>query len=486
MFAACKDVTPKPTQTPGATIAPEQSQKPKNPPGTPDDPDDPQQPDYNIPDELDLSVNPLLYSIATDNYGAKANLTVQSEVALNGNALKNSIPDNTQYDTGYGSDKYVWSWLCIPIDDIFDEDYLDIKDKYLTFCVKFENSYQRMSVIIEDINGVLSSEYGFAIDDNIYDSVCSSKYLGNGWYKVYLRFLAAGEGTFGQREYPQGTKFDITKTKNSQMESTVYIDNMYLTEQIDSGYRFAQLDVYPPNSDAATETDILFIGNSFIYSSDVAYILQSIANENGKPLHLESYSKGNGYVYQLYGIALEQYNNNEPDTWGNKLFRGEYDILIIQAIFGNDSNGVQSFYNKLKELNINTEIILMPADNEGDTAEVFYASNSDKYGLINWRQLVITLKDSCGLTNWDLNQAADDWHANALSGYAVSVAIYYYLYGEMPQNLNLTHRMLMDGYYIAGSSINSYNFTMRGTEQEKLDRFALIRTAAKNMIDNYY
>jgi hypothetical protein len=46
--------------------------------------------------------------------------------------------------------------------------------------------------------------------------------------------------------------------------------------------------------------------------------------------------------------------------------------------------------------------------------------------------------------------------------------------------------MLMDGYYIAGSSINSYNFTMRGTEQEKLDRFALIRTAAKNMIDNYY
>lgn len=276
------------------------------------------------------------------------------------------------------------------------------------------------------------------------------------------------------------------ETKNSQMESTVYIDNMYLTEQIDSGYRFAQLDVYPPNSDAATETDILFIGNSFIYSSDVAYILQSIANENGKPLHLESYSKGNGYVYQLYGIALEQYNNNEPDTWGNKLFRGEYDILIIQAIFGNDSNGVQSFYNKLKELNINTEIILMPADNEGDTAEVFYASNSDKYGLINWRQLVITLKDSCGLTNWDLNQAADDWHANALSGYAVSVAIYYYLYGEMPQNLNLTHRMLMDGYYIAGSSINSYNFTMRGTEQEKLDRFALIRTAAKNMIDNYY
>lgn len=44
MFAACKDVTPKPTQTPGATIAPEQSQKPKNPPGTPDDHDDPDDP----------------------------------------------------------------------------------------------------------------------------------------------------------------------------------------------------------------------------------------------------------------------------------------------------------------------------------------------------------------------------------------------------------------------------------------------------------
>jgi hypothetical protein len=260
---------------------------------------------------------------------------------------------------------------------------------------------------------------------------------------------------------------------------------MYFTDEIsDAIVVFSNEEIYLPNPDSASETDILFIGNSFIYSSDVGAILQSIANENNKPLYIESYSKENGTAFELYNIALTQLENVRQNTWGYKLFTGGYDILMLQAVFSYPY-GAQCFYDKLDELNIDTQIILMPADNEGITAENYYASNNDAFGLINWRSLVISLKSNYGLTNWDLNQAADDWHANALSGYSAATMIYYAFYGEMPVMLSATHNKLMAGYYISGSSIMPYTFSMRGTEQEKISRFTAIRNAAMQLVDNY-
>lgn len=158
--------------------------------------------------------------------------------------------------------------------------------------------------------------------------------------------------------------------------------------------------------------------------------------------------------------------------------------MMLQAVFSY-SFGAQDFYAKLDELNIDTQIILLPADNEGVIAENFYAVNNDNFGLMNWRSLVYFLKSDCGLTNWDLNQAADDWHANALSGYAAATMIYYAFYEEMPAVLTVTHNKLMAGYYISGSSIMPYTFSMRGTEQEKNQRFSVIRNAAMQIVDNY-
>lgn len=462
----------------------------------PDDDDDDDEGNITVKDSFDLSESPLIYSLATDNYGAEATL-LQQKSAILGDILRVTIPDRSQYSTGYGNNYEVWSWLCLPLNSLYQTDFVDLTERYLSFRMNFLNASQTISFILEDERGTFSQERVIYVGSENNNTYSYYKLLPNGWYQVYIIFSTLNNQTFSGREYADGTNFDITRCKTVLIttsnagkittdSSHTYFDKMYLTDEIsDDSVVFSNAEFYPPNPDFATQTDVLFIGNSFIYSSDIGAILQGIADENDKPLKIESYSLGNGNAAQLYQIALSQFENSRQNTWGYKLFTGGYDILFLQAVF-DYTYGAMDFYASLCQLNIDTKIILLPADNEGTTPENFYLANGDFFGLINWRGLILELKNHRGLTQWDLNQAADDWHANALSGYTAAVMIYYSFYNQMPAALSLTHSKLMAGYYISGSSIAPYTFNMRGTNQDVIDRLTAIRNAAKQIIDTYH
>ena len=457
---------------------------------------EPEQPEQNN-EQSDLVENSLIYSVKTDKYGVKSEIILQDEIKISSeSALKTTIPSRSGYNTGYGDNYDVWSWLCFPFSEIYNVNSVDLSNKYMTYCVKFSNAYLWNSFILEDENGTYSSEYSISIGDKVNGSAFYTEALANGWYRVYINFSAVTGDTFAQRIYTTGTNFDITKSKkimlttsnsgkNTLNEANIFFDEVYLEDDIlDSNAVFKKAEIYPTNLNQETDIDILFIGNSFIYSSDVGNTLQSIADENDKNLYVESYSLGGGIVSEIYKKGIAQYNNSRTNSWGNKLFTGAYDILYIQAVFYNSSDGVQSFLNFFQNNNIKTKIILLTADNEYIDIAESLLNQYYQLGLMSWCRLIYHLKQNCGLTQWDLNQAADDWHANALSGYSAAVMIYYSFYSEMPANLDITHQKLMAGYYISGSSINPYTFAMRGTEQEKLTRFEIIRTAAEYIVEN--
>lgn len=272
-------------------------------------------------DEDDLAEDPHVYSIATDNYGAQSTLSLQHDVAYDGNALETRIPDRSHYTTGYGSNHEVWSWICFPLDQIFDVQSIDLTHKYLTFYAKVSNAYLGLSFILVDESGVYSAERPVdLIDGNKTQFVyCESK--EDGWYKVYIRFFGVGTETFGQRIYPAGSFFNQTKCKtimlttsnnsqNTLTDSYTYFDKVYLVDELEEDIDFNRVDIHLTNSNAATDFDVLIIGNSSIYTTNVGRVLQGIADQNGNPLYVKSYSKGNGTVSELYEMGWNRSRKN--------------------------------------------------------------------------------------------------------------------------------------------------------------------------------
>ena len=186
----------------------------------------------------DMTDSEYVYSIATDNYGVKSTLTLQTQVKspLNENALKTVIPSRSNYSTGYESNCDVWSWICFPLDNIKNVVSYDLSTKYMKYYVKLDNACLTNSFILEDNNGVYSNEYGMSIADSSRASYYYVKELDDGWFCIYLKFSVVREDTFSQRTYLSGTKFDITHcktilitTSNSQ-KNTLIPANIWLTK----------------------------------------------------------------------------------------------------------------------------------------------------------------------------------------------------------------------------------------------------------------
>jgi hypothetical protein len=411
------------------------------------------------------------------------------------NALQMTIPPNSQYTTGYGTNKDVWSWIYFPIAQIAEVGSVDFSGLYLTYCVKFDNAAVTNSIILRDGNGVMSKEHSAGSIPNRDSAVFYSEALSGGWYRIYVNFPAFTGETFEQRQYPLGAAFDITSVteilitvsnggKDTSKEAKIYFTGVFLSDEIgDGGVSFVKPEFYPRKTAGDSRPHILFLGNSFIYSSDIAAILQGMIDENGGQAVVESWSLGNGVVDRIFDAGYPQWQAGVKGSWGLKLFSGDYDAVFLQAVWYDPDEAAERF---IEALNGKARVILLPADNESAYVLSVYGHLSSVYGLtlMDWCGLVRDLKIRHGLNNFDLNQAADDWHANALSGYAAATMIYYSLYGVLPENSAGTRAKLAAGYHIAGSSIAPYDFLMRGTDAEKQDRFDAICAAAQSAVDD--
>jgi len=188
-----------------------------------------------------------------------------------------------------------------------------------------------------------------------------------------------------------------------------------------------------PESPPAEETDtyyekdeslsVVFAGNSFIEFSASAYWLEAICSANGATAAVD-------YFWTPGGCIQDQYNDAFVDP-AYMMKNEKPDVIFIQDFYSaDDARNLETFLEKLTEVSPETEVKVFPAENE--TEDGIAAAQTNDLELVNWRQVIKTLKTQHGFMDRNLNYLDDVKHANELSGVAGGVLAYMSLYGEIP------------------------------------------------------
>ena len=232
-------------------------------------------------------------------------------------------------------------------------------------------------------------------------------------------------------------------------------------------YNFKSFDKEQP-------INILILGNSFIWTSNVERPLKSILEENGVQATVDWQAKGYWRVQLHY-----------DDIFGAKdelplVKAGYYDVIILQTIYDfTDARYVANFVEELESRELSTRIVLFPAENEASYSVEYAKTNNRDVGLANWQGLIHKLWYQEGFPQNSLAMPDEIRHANELAGYAGAVLLYCRLFGELPQT------QLEDGFMI-----EAYDHLIPGLDaEEKLESLEVIRTSSKEIIDlydNYY
>lgn len=168
-------------------------------------------------------------------------------------------------------------------------------------------------------------------------------------------------------------------------------------------------------------SEILILGNSFIGSSNIGYILSELLEVNGKPCTVNAISRG------MAGVA--NYANDAEIV--ESLRSGRYDALFICGFYSASAVNALSVLVNACEAS-NTTLVIFPAHNEQanvvSSARLAYGSAY----CLNWKAELDRLI-STGVSRWDL--CVDDTydHSKPLAGYVGAHMIYRALYGVSPE-----------------------------------------------------
>ena len=164
---------------------------------------------------------------------------------------------------------------------------------------------------------------------------------------------------------------------------------------------------------------ILVLGNSFIGSSEIGYIYNEIARNNGKDELMQAYSVGYATVatYAENEYMLERIANG---TWSAVFICGfygdmNYDLGILKRAC--DKSG--------------TQLIIFPAHNENRTMIESAKRAYPSLFCMDWKREIDELIGE-GRSKWDFCVNDMHLHSTPLAGYVGAMMIWRAIYGEMP------------------------------------------------------
>ncbi len=167
--------------------------------------------------------------------------------------------------------------------------------------------------------------------------------------------------------------------------------------------------------------DLLILGNSFIGSSEVGWILQEMLDNNRKDANVTPVSRGYATVdtYISYSSLMSE------------IRYGLYDIIFICGFY---NTGEASNLEVLKEAcdASGTTLVIFPAHNENATAISTARSRCPSLVCLDWKQEVDALIAQ-GVDRWDFCINDQHKHSTPLAGYVGAHMIYRALYGTVPQ-----------------------------------------------------
>ena len=198
---------------------------------------------------------------------------------------------------------------------------------------------------------------------------------------------------------------------------------------------------------SSRKTNILILGNSFIGTSSVGYILEEMLQANGKNCSVTAISRGYATVATYINDADLMY----------MIQNGYYTEVFICGLYSSpeiENLGV------LKEAcdESGTRLVIFPAHNEAATVVQSACSTYKTLTFLNWKGDIDALINS-GVPGYALCRDDTYKHSTELAGYVGAHMIYRALYGEVPKG--------SVSWTILQSEVNSYlgNYVKTGIIQ---------------------
>lgn len=164
--------------------------------------------------------------------------------------------------------------------------------------------------------------------------------------------------------------------------------------------------------------NIVILGNSFINSSDIGYILSDMCRDQH---YIDALSIGYATVSKTYSV---------DEGMLSRIKSGHIDALFICGFYSlNDAEALDTIVNACKYSN--TKLFIFPAHNENRSAIDKAVSEYDYPVLLDWKSEIDFLIDS-GVEYDDFCIQDTHKHSKPLAGYVGAHMIYRTLFGKFP------------------------------------------------------
>lgn len=168
--------------------------------------------------------------------------------------------------------------------------------------------------------------------------------------------------------------------------------------------------------------EILVLGNSFIYSSNIGDIMNELFSNNGKDCYVYAISRG-------YASVNTYVQDSEIMS---DIRAGYYDAVFICGLYGTWELDPLSILDAACTQS-GTKLVIFPAHNEDRVTIDAAERNFKKAYLLDWKAELDALIES-GVSKWDLCVNDAHFHSTWTAGYVGAHMAYRAIYGEIPQN----------------------------------------------------
>lgn len=165
---------------------------------------------------------------------------------------------------------------------------------------------------------------------------------------------------------------------------------------------------------------VLILGNSFIGSSKVGYILQEMIDKSGRETVVHHMTRGYAHV-DTYA-----YDEAVMDSIRN----GDYAAVFINGYHNNEQAVHLAVMKEACDAS-GTELFMFPAHNEQPVAISYVQKNVEGVHLLHWKDEIQSFID-CGGDKWDFCINDAHLHSTPLAGYIGAHMIYRAIFGELP------------------------------------------------------
>ena len=355
----------------------------------------------------------------------------------------NDNASNSSSDTNNGD---------VPADSEYDDNADEMAKAYKDIVCRVPEMYSSQSFLCKDSHFLLRitfpSDWKFEKaqngktsikrDGNEIGWVRSGKDIGlNGWKSVkHAEFKYSSMVTAYDIEYLTTSsepkfRYRLTYTYNDVSDKQVIniavdfaeicpkLRNKMLTEW--SNTRISS----EPNMNLLSDIDksraVAFIGNSFIWTSEVANIFSEMLTVNRKNLPVRTFEYGGA---QIYNFARNQ-------TLLSELRSGEYGTVFLCGFYGKYKNeDLQIIIDACKQGN--AKLVAFPAHNETPSSIESAKAYAKDLTFLNWKdEIDMLITDGVNASDMYVNDAHN--HSTPLAGYVGAHMVYRAIYGEVPK-----------------------------------------------------